>query len=249
MNFADQEEIAERQKNRKKKKQNNQFWDILTVIFIIASIFAVVYFAIVFTDPTSSLNPYPPPTLPAIIQLPTSTATPVSLPPTWTPTVTITPVPTITPFVATPAMDTPVGSTLTPIATADASAKYPFMSIGDPTAVANTIFHPDKDCNWQGIAGQVWDIQGRPLIGYRIHLQGYYNGGHVEYNTLSGGAQEWYGESGYEFVLSNKPIDTTGKLTLQLEDQSFMAISNLVTINTYADCQKNLILVNFQQVK
>lgn len=247
MNFADQEEIAERQKNRKRKRQNNAIWNFLTVLFILASILAIAFFALIFSNPSSELNPYPPPTLPVLIQLPTSTATPVALPATWTPTPTATDEPTITP----PATDEQklIGLTPTPISTSDSSAKYPFTSKGDPAPVANTVFHPDKDCNWQGIAGQVWDIQGRPLIGYRVHLQGYYNGKTIDLTTLSGGAQAWYGESGYEFVLGNTPIDTTNKLTIQLEDQSYMAISNKVTVSTYADCQMNLVLVNFQQVK
>jgi hypothetical protein len=67
--------------------------------------------------------------------------------------------------------------------------------------------------------------------------------------TLSGGAQAWYGESGFEFVLGDTPIDSTNQLTIQLEDQSYMAISNKVALSTYSACDKNLVLVNFQQVR
>jgi hypothetical protein len=87
------------------------------------------------------------------------------------------------------------------------------------------------------------------LVGYRVHLLGYYDGKSVDQTTLSGGAQAWYGESGYEFVLGDTPVDSTGQLSIQLDDQSFLAISNKVLVNTYADCSKNLILVNFQQVR
>jgi hypothetical protein len=248
MNFADQEEIAERQSQRRRKRQHNVLWNTLTALFIIGSVLAVVYFALLFADPASSLNPYPPPTLPALVQLPTSTPTLVMLPSTWTPMPTDTTSPTTTtqPLDLTPTI--PQNETPTVYAT-DNNSKYPFASKGDPAAFANTTYHPNSDCHWQGIAGQVWDIQGRPLIGYRVHLQGYYSGKTVDLTTLSGGAQAWYGESGFEFVLGNSPIDSTGQLTIQLEDQSYMAISNQVTLNTYSACNKNLVLVNFQQVR
>jgi hypothetical protein len=46
------------------------------------------------------VNPFPPATLPATIDIPTSTYTPVILPPTWTPTpwFSQTPRPSSTPF-------------------------------------------------------------------------------------------------------------------------------------------------------
>jgi hypothetical protein len=248
MNFADQEEIDERQKHRRHKRQNNLIWNVLTAIFIFISLIAVSYFGLLFANPTTSLNPFPPPTVPALIQIPTSTPTAIQMPATWTPIATATFVPTSTPTQLGTVESGTVESTLTPIATEN-NSKYPFASKGDPAAMANTVFHHDKDCNWQGIAGQVWDIQGRPLVGYQVHLQGFYNGKSIDSRTLSGGAQAWYGESGYEFVIGDKAIDSTGQLSIQMEDQSFMAISNKVVLNTYSDCTKNLVMVNFQQVR
>lgn len=249
MNFADQEEIDERLKHRNRKRQNNLIWNVLTVIFIIISVTAVGYFGLLFADPATPLNPFPPPTMPALIQLPTSTPMTAKLPPTWTPTIVVTAEPTATNTPQIEITETSTeGPTPTPLATTN-NSKYPFASKGEPAAMANTVFHPDKDCNWQGIAGQVWDIQGRALVGYRVHLQGFYNGKTIDLTTLSGGAQAWYGESGYEFVLGNKPIDSTHQLTIQLEDQSYMLISNQVVLDTYSDCSKNLVLVNFQQIR
>jgi hypothetical protein len=246
MNFADQEEIAERQKQRRKKTQRNQIWDILSIFFLIATVVAICYFAILFANPASSVNPFPPPTLPALIQIPTSTPTPVRLPPTWTPAPTNTP--TLAPS-PTSEITLPADTGSAPQPTSDQTAKYPFAIKGDPVAMANTVFHSDLNCNWQGVAGQVLSIQGSHMVGYRVHLQGYYNGKTIDLTTLSGGAQAWYGESGYEFKIGDTPIDSTAKLTLQLEDQSGMAISDKVVLNTYSDCNKNLVLVYFQQVK
>ncbi len=64
-----------------------KIWDILAVIFLVASIGAGVVIGLIYTNPYTSLNPFPPPTLPAILILPTQTYTPqYRLPATWTPT-------------------------------------------------------------------------------------------------------------------------------------------------------------------
>ncbi|MHC1740701.1 MAG: hypothetical protein AB9897_06270 [Anaerolineaceae bacterium] len=252
MNFADQEEIAERQKKRNRKRQSTLIWNIFTAVFIIASVIAVSYFAVLFANPGTLLNPFPPPTLPALIQLPTSTPTIVKLPATWTPSPTNTSAPTASPTQMEVTVTLPPGTTATPY-TVDNNAKNPFASKGQPATFANTLYHSNSDCNWQGIAGQVWDIQGRPLVGYILHLTGSYNGKSLDQKrTLSGGAQAYYGDSGYEFVLEigSPPIDSTGLISIQLEDQSgSIVLSNKVTLNTYADCSKNLVMVNFQQVR
>ncbi len=65
---------------------NSRVWDILSIIGLISICCLVVVFAQIAMDPNSSLNPFPPPTMPALIELPTSTATLRSLPPTWTAT-------------------------------------------------------------------------------------------------------------------------------------------------------------------
>lgn len=245
MNFADQEEIDERQKRRAQKKHKDVIWNSLTTIFVTASVAAIAYFLFLFVNPSTSLNPYPAPTRPALLQLATSTPTIVSLPATWTPA----PISTATPEPTHAITETPASDvTSTPMVS---SGQYIFAPKSEPVAMENTVFHPSMDCNWQGVAGQVWDIQGRPFTNLVVHLKGYYNGKNIDQTTLTGGAAGWIGESGYEFVLElgSAPIDTTGMLTIQLEDNSYIPISDKVTFNTYASCDKNLILINFQQVR
>ena len=67
--------------------------------------------------------------------------------------------------------------------------------------------------------------------------------------ALTGLAAEYYGESGFEFQLGTTPIDSTALLAIQLEDQSFLPISEQIILDTYKDCTKNLVLVNFKQVR
>lgn len=61
-------------------------WDILSflVILVLFAIGALVL--MVYNDPYAAVNPFPPPTLPAKLNLPTWTTTPQSMPPTWTTT-------------------------------------------------------------------------------------------------------------------------------------------------------------------
>lgn len=101
-------------------------WDILAIIFFLAAIAAVLFYALIFSDPYTSLNPFPPPTVPALLVLPTSTSTPVRMATTWTPlpgsgglttptlALSSTPLPTSTGFVLPSATDTlPATSTRT----------------------------------------------------------------------------------------------------------------------------------------
>lgn len=248
MNFADQEEIAQRQKNRGKKRRHDVLWNSLTAVFIIASVAAVGYFLVLFSNPASAMNPYPPPTMPALIQIPTATLTPVILPPTWTPTpsATATQMPDAGTTAFTPADQTPA---ITEASTS--SGDFLFSMKGNPVGMTNTTFHPSLDCNWQGVAGKVTDIQGKAVSNLTVHLKGYYNGKSVDQMTLSGGAAKWIGDGGYEIVLElgSPPLASTGQLTIQLEDTAYVPLSEKVTFDTYAECEKNLILINFQQTQ
>ena len=75
-------------------------WDILSILVLISAVIVIAVVLAIFANPDSSLNPFPPPTLPPTISIPSATATLVQLPPTWTPTVAIslTPRPSSTPF-------------------------------------------------------------------------------------------------------------------------------------------------------
>jgi hypothetical protein len=60
-------------------------WDILAIITLIAVLLIGIIFLQIFSNPYSSLNPFPPPTLPAAVVIPSPTSTQRSMPPTWTP--------------------------------------------------------------------------------------------------------------------------------------------------------------------
>lgn len=251
MRFANHDEIESRLKKRAKQRRRDITWNLLTGLVVLMTVLMVGIFLVLFSNPNIAINPFPPPTMPVLAQVPLGTATPVRLPPTWTPTPrpTETPLPLDTTIPATPTSE-PIATEGLPFFTEEPEdTNLPYAIEGEPAAMANTVFHPGEGCDWQGVAGRVVDLQGRPVVGVVIKLVGFYDGRTVDMNTLSGGAAAWYGESGYEFVLGEKPISTNATLSIQLLDQALIPLSKRVIFSTYSTCDKNLILINFKQVR
>ncbi|MEN4041030.1 MAG: NBR1-Ig-like domain-containing protein [Anaerolineaceae bacterium] len=60
-------------------------WDILAIVTLFAVVVVVILFIMIFANPYTVANPFPPPTIPPRVVLPTLTPTLRSLPATWTP--------------------------------------------------------------------------------------------------------------------------------------------------------------------
>ncbi len=60
-------------------------WDALSILALMGLCVVGIVVATIFANPASAFNPFPPPTLPASIVLPSDTPTPFYMPPTWTP--------------------------------------------------------------------------------------------------------------------------------------------------------------------
>jgi hypothetical protein len=103
-------------------------------------------------------------------------------------------------------------------------------------------------CNWIGVAGQVFDMSGAPIQNLILHLEGFWNGSSVSSEVLSGSAGQ-YGPAGYEFILGTQTLDSSRALWVQVQDATHKQLSARVYLNTYNDCARNLILVNFVQVR
>ncbi len=59
-------------------------WNLLSIIVLLLAGLAAIFILILFTNPYSFLNPFPPAELPPLQVLPTSTATLKQLPEVWT---------------------------------------------------------------------------------------------------------------------------------------------------------------------
>ncbi len=225
------------------------FWNLLTVLVLITMCVLSGAFIAIYLNPNLPINPLPPPTMPVPLSLPTNTLLPPALPPTWTATVTVTPLPSNTPEPKTPTpteTQIPTGISIPPTATLVSS--YPFALQGQPTGIDVAVLYPERDCQWMGVGGQVVDLQGRPVTGITVQLGGTLNGKVMDQTTLTGLATK-YGEAGYEFELAKEPIATSQTLWVRLVDQARLPLSGKVLFDTYAECQKSLMIVNFRQVK
>lgn len=222
------------------------------LFFVLTGSVVIVYLAI-FLNPGWVPAPLRPPTpVPSSTSLPTATPTPSptatsllpSLPAPWTKTPT--PVRTATSvFRLKPTEDisptrrptrTP---TLTPTKTrvpSNTLSPYHYtLQSGSPTYSA----YPGG-CNWMGFAGQVLDSGGQRVVDLVIHIGG------PDYLVLSGSSQE-YGIKGWVQKVANQAANTNGTYTLQVLDTLGNPLSSTISVQTFKDCSKNLVTVNFVQ--
>jgi hypothetical protein len=245
--------------NQPKRDSLGLVWNVLTVLVLLTVLCVVLVFLVIFINPASGWNPFPPPTPIPTISLPTATPTAlINLEATWTPTITLvptetptltptdlpadTPLPTETPFAVFTPLPSPTGSQVI--------GGMPFIvGAGTPVATSSIAFHPDAGCNWLGIAGQVFDLSGAPISGQQVRIQGTLGGTPIDMLSLTG-LTDAYGSVGfYEFNLGDKPIVSKGTLSVQLLDQAGIAMSDKVYFDTNDNCQQNLVFVNFKQVR
>jgi hypothetical protein len=126
---------------------------------------------------------------------------------------------------------------------------FPFVLDGEPEPISSDYIRPQLGCDYLLIAGQVWDLQGDPVLdSAQVHLFGELAGYTLDEYSLPGSAIV-YGQSGYEFILKDLVVDSFNTLVVQLEDLDGNPLSSPYFIQTYQDCQRNLILVNFKKVR
>jgi hypothetical protein len=127
-------------------------------------------------------------------------------------------------------------------------SQYMFDLQAEKEMISAQLFRSDRNCNWTGVAGQVFDLQGRPVPGITIQVSGPLYGNEIRFLSLTGAAP-WYGAGGYEVFLSDKPLDSKELFQVRLVDQSGKSLSPGIHFDTSSDCNKNLVIINFHQVK
>jgi hypothetical protein len=245
----------------RRRRRQSALWNVLTILMLVGTLAIAVIFLLIYSNPYSALNPFPPPTLPAVVLMPTNTPTPEGmLPATNTPL----PEPSATPSqIASPSLlpsDTPLptttfalpGITVSPSPTIRPTATpggYAFVpQEGSPDAIPYSIYS-DVGCNYMGVGGRVIGLDGSPVTpGVIVRLRGSLDGRSVAMDTLSGTVTE-FGESGFGFQLSDHPIATRGLFYVQLVDQAYLPMSDRIYFDTFDTCDKNLIFITFRQVR
>ena len=229
-------------------------WNILTVIVLLGILGVGILYLLIFANPGSPLNPFPPAWIPTSYQTATFTNTWIPQPATWTPTNTIPPEPsrtkaptwTLLPEMVTPSETQTPGMTSTVSTQTIPATAMPASAV--ITYIPSTNFHPDKGCNWLGVGGKVLGTDGKPLINQYIQLGGTLDTKSINFLTLSSTASI-YGASGFEFVLSNHTIASSQTLWIQLFDINFKPVTNKIYFDTYADCARNLVTVIFTRTR
>lgn len=228
-------------------------WNVLTVVMLVGVFCVGVVFLTIMINPQAGLNPYPPATLLPTIAYPTATVTPrFEVQPSWTPTevgeptATSTPKPTSTPILS----ETPFGWPTSTPGPSETPSQWSFvLQQGSPASIPSLAFHPEAGCNWMGVAGQATSLSGEPVKYLFVQLGGNLQGGLYETKTTMTGAAPQYGQGGFEFTISDRVIASNGTLWIQLLDQANLPLSDKIYFNTYDDCEKNLTIIYFTQIK
>lgn len=246
-------DFSEVKESPRKKQASGIIWNVLTILVLVLMVSTAAVFGIIYFNPYSSLNPFPPPTYNPALAPVTATIPPrFTLVPSWTPTeeiiqATDTPEPTHTPIFTSSVLEEP--EVLIPTVT-HSPGDYAFVvQQGSPSAIDGSQFHPDVGCQWLGIGGQATSLNGEAVSGLFVLLGGSLPGiGDVDNITMTGLAPQ-YGPGGFEITLSNELIASENTLWVQLLDQQNLPLSDRVYFSTYTDCDKNLIIIYFDQIR
>jgi hypothetical protein len=248
----DEYEISEVKGPPGGKRPAGSTWNVLAVVAGLLTILIIVALVIIYINPQSALNPFPPPTTNALAATTTKTDEPVMTQgPTWTPTMVIfqpseTPEPTEAPVLIPTYIE---DATSTPMNIPLATDDYSFvLRQGNPAAIDGAQFHPDAGCKWLGVAGQATSLNGESVRGLFVHLGGTLDGKIMDVLAMTGLAPQ-YGAGGFEITLADQLISSNTTLWVQLMDAQNLPLSRRVYFSTFNDCTKNLVIIYFDQVR
>jgi hypothetical protein len=227
--------------------------NLLSLGFLLGSAVLGGLYATILVNPQVSFNPYPPPTLPPTVGPPTATSTPAIYLPTEIPATstqsarplpTTLPTGTLIPTATTAVTATTATLEATPPPTVQAGTQFELQP-GSPTHTAHV-----QGCAAMGVGGRVFDLQSAPIIGLAVRMGGELGGADIgTMDSLTGSATDLFGFGGYYFDLGSTPIASQNTLWIQVVDASSgLTLSDQIFLTTYANCDQNLVLVNFRQV-
>jgi hypothetical protein len=248
----------------------SRIYNIVTLIFVLLTVIMIVFVISKMASPP--VTPRAVAQLPPTLVIPTATAT-LSPTPTFPPTFTTTPTDTLTPTASstptetlaptstitdtpgptdTPSMTpTPsVSPTPTPTETPTGPSPTPpptlspyLFDLRDNQVALTKNYANSAGCAWQGIAGQAFDQNGSPIpTGYRVHVFGADIDRFVDL-----GSNSLYGPGGWEMPVDNKINGKT--YYVELQSPGGTSISPRITVTFASNCDQNLALVNFRQVR
>ena len=165
---------------------------------------------------------------------------------TPTPVVTETMAPSSPTPVATDIAEAPtIAATEPPNTATPTSTPTPQFTLqqGNPLYLPN-FAHPEAGCSWLGIAGQVFDEANLEVLGLTITL-GDAQGEQINEKTTITGSSQAYGLGGYEIQISDTVQDSDGTYWVQVLNPEGVPLTPKFSFQTFADCEKNLVVLNF----
>lgn len=126
-------------------------------------------------------------------------------------------------------------------------SRYFSIQEGAPIGMPNWA-NQEVGCAWLGLAGQVFDLEGEPVLDLIVEV-----GGTLEGQPLLGlsitGMASVYGPGGYEIQLADHVVASQGEAWAQIKNGTGETLSGRIFIETFDDCAQNLLLLNFVEVE
>lgn len=212
-------------------------YNAVALLFALLTVAVFAYYSVLWRDPYSALNPFPPAT-PFIVVTATPAANPgAALLPTPAPATPTAPLPgslptvEVTPEVAAPVSPAaPPESPGLPIVLSDADIRY----------VANA---NGRGCDWLSIGGQVLDTAGNALNNYGVQITGSEDGSTLDQRVFSGSALT-FGPGGFELALGSTPRQ--GRYQVQVFDTTGAPASEVYDLFTSDRCDQNVLRLTFR---
>ena len=219
-----------RKRQRQRHLANAGLWNGLTIVFSLATLLLGAWFAKGLFFPEYSMNIFSKPTLQTINTLADFSGSVDSTP--------------------TQIAETKIATKpqILKTATPNEETNYTFDLQAPPQSISASLFRSERKCNWMGVAGQTFDLQGRPVPGITVQVIGPLYGKEIQFLSITGAAP-WYGAGGYEVFLSDKPFASKDLFQVRLVDQAGKSLSPPVSFSTNSECEKNLVVINFHQIK
>ena len=115
------------------------------------------------------------------------------------------------------------------------------FTIHSPSYLSN-FMNPDVSCNDIEIVGQIFDKDGQPLNDMVVIVRPLIIDSTVEYIGYSGAFQD-IGPAGYQIKFHSS--ETEEKVSIQLFNKAGESVSDPYIINTFSDCERNFVILNF----
>ena len=216
----------------RKRRVGNWRHSLIAVVFIIATLGMCGYYSILWSNPQSSLNFFPPATPFVEVSITPNQTQAAAFFATQTEAVR----PTSTPS-STPTANIPT-ATASP-----ENAALPFAVVGDVLYTPNT---NDQACNWSSIAGTVTDTGGRALNNFGIQIVDVADPQALNERVFSGSALT-FGDGGFELNLGTAPREA--QYSVQLFSPAGVPVSDVFFVITSEDCEQNVAIISFVQVR